>query len=337
MAYFLAPVVNTQQFDANGNPLVSGQIFTYLAGTTTPTPTYTDNTGATAQTNPIILNSLGNSASPIWLLGQQTYKFVIKDNLNNILRTIDNVSGINDTVAVQSEWVESGFTPTYISATSFSVGGDQTPTLQPGRRLQTTNTTGTLYSTIVSATYGAPNTTVVVSNDSTVLDSGLSAVAYGIISATDTSQVPPNRVYAEYTTNVDIATVIPADDTIPQIGEGTQILSVVITPKKLTNKIRLRFQCSSSVSVPAGGAAAAIFANGGANAIAANVVSHTNAAYVLPLGVEVEITPASLAAQTYTVRVGPTTASNLRLNGNTAGRVFGGIMRATIIAEEIPV
>lgn len=337
MAYFLAPIVNTQQFDANGNPLVSGQIFTYLAGTTTPTPTYTDNTGVTAQTNPIILNSLGNSASPIWLLGQQTYKFVIKDSFSNILRTIDNVSGVNDTVTTQSEWVESGFTPTYISGTSFSVGGDQTPTLQAGRRLRTTNTSGTLYSTIVSAVYGAPNTTVTVVNDSTALDSGLSALAYGVISASDTSQVPPNRAYAEYTANADIATVIPSDDTIPQVTEGTQILSVTITPKKTTNKIRIRFQCETSLSIAPGSAICALFANGGANAIAANLVSHTAAAFALPLSMEIEITPASATAQTYTVRVGPNAASNLRLNGTSATRVFGGVMRATLIAEEIPV
>lgn len=337
MALFLAPIVNTQQFDANGNPLVSGQIFTYLAGTTTPVPTYTDNTGLTQQTNPIILNTLGTPASPIWLLGQQTYKFVIKDNLSNILRTIDNVSGINDTVAIQAEWVESGFTPTYISATSFSVGGDQTPTLQPGRRLQTINTTGTLYSTIVSSTYGAPNTTVVVANDSTVLDSGLSALSYGIVSSLDTSQVPPNRVYAEYTANTDIATVIPTDDTIPQIAEGTQILSVSITPRKTTNRIRLRFQCETSLSAVPSAAICALFANGAPDAIAASIVSHGTIGFALPLVMEVEITPAAATAQTYTVRVGPGSAANLRLNGSSATRLFGGVSRATLVAEEIPV
>lgn len=337
MAFFLAPIVNTQQFDANGNPLVSGQILSYLAGTTTPTPTYTDSTGITQQTNPIILNTLGVPASPIWLANGVAYKFVIKDSLSNILRTIDNVSGINDTVTIQSQWVESGYSPTFVGGTSFSVPGDQTPTLQPGRRLRTTNTAGILYSTIVSASYGAPNTTVVVVNDSTALDSGLSAVSYGVISSADTSQVPPNRAYAEYTTNADIISVIPIDDSIPQIGEGIEILTISITPKKLTNKIRLRFQGQSSLSVAPVAAVCALFANGGANAIAANVVSHTTINFALPLAMEIEITPSALTAQTYTVRVGTSSAATLRMNGTTTGRIFGGVSRATLIAEEIPV
>lgn len=337
MAFFLAPIVNTQQFDANGNPLVSGQILSYLAGTTTPTPTYTDSTGITQQTNPIILNTLGVPASPIWLANGVAYKFVIKDSLSNILRTIDNVSGINDTVTIQSQWVESGYSPTFVGGTSFSVSGDQTPTLQPGRRLRTTNTAGILYSTIVSASYGAPNTTVVVVNDSTALDSGLSAVSYGVISSADTSQVPPNRAYAEYTANADLTNVIPNDDTIPQIGEGTQILSVSLTPRKTTNRVRIRFQGETSLSVVPASVICSLFVNGVANAIAANVVTHITANYAVLLALEFEHVPNSLAVQTYTLNIGPEAAGTLRLNGTSTGRLLGGASRATLIAEEIPV
>ena len=66
MAYFLSPIGNEPQVDANGNPVSGGKILTYLAGTTTAAATYTSITGATPQANPIILNSLGLPASPIW-------------------------------------------------------------------------------------------------------------------------------------------------------------------------------------------------------------------------------------------------------------------------------
>lgn len=59
MALYLSPIANDQQIDANGDPLVGGKIYTYLAGSSTPAATYTDSTGITAQANPIILNSLG--------------------------------------------------------------------------------------------------------------------------------------------------------------------------------------------------------------------------------------------------------------------------------------
>lgn len=78
--------------DANGNPLAGGSITSYQAGTTTPLATYTDFSAGTPNTNPIVLDSAG--AANVWL-GTSAYKFVIKDSLSNVIRTIDNVSYIN--------------------------------------------------------------------------------------------------------------------------------------------------------------------------------------------------------------------------------------------------
>lgn len=190
MALFLAPVCNDQTFDANGDPLVGGQIETYIAGSSTPAATYTDDTGSTPQSNPIILNSLGYpTAGPIWLTGGVSYKFIIKNAAGSTLRTIDDISGVNDASVNQSEWVESGFVPTYIGATSFSVPGDQTALLQIGRRVRTTNTSGLVYSTISNSVFAAGITTVTLTNDSTTLDAGLSLVAYALLAA-DPLSVP---------------------------------------------------------------------------------------------------------------------------------------------------
>ena len=46
-------------------PLVGGLVYTYQAGTTTPKATYTDSTGVTAQSNPVVLDSRGEAS--IWL------------------------------------------------------------------------------------------------------------------------------------------------------------------------------------------------------------------------------------------------------------------------------
>jgi hypothetical protein len=187
MAFFLSPVLNEQQFDANGNPALGWQIYSYLAGSTTPTATFTSNLGITTQPNPIILNELGLPANPIWIQGGITVKFVVKDASSTVIRVIDNVSGINDASITVSEWISSGFTPTFISTTSFSVPGDQTSILQPSRRIRTLNASGLVYSTILTSVYGAV-TTITLANDGTsVLDSGLSKVEYGILSATNPS------------------------------------------------------------------------------------------------------------------------------------------------------
>ena len=190
MPQFLSPICNDQTFDANGDPLNAGQIETYLAGSSTPAATYTDDTGGTSQSNPIILNSLGYpTAGPIWLTGGVSYKFIIKNAAGSTLRTIDDISGVNDASVSQPEWVESGLVPTYISATSFSVPGDQTAILQIGRRLRTTNTSGLVYSTISNSIFAAGITTLTLTNDSTTLDAGLSLVAYALLSA-DPLSVP---------------------------------------------------------------------------------------------------------------------------------------------------
>jgi len=188
MANFLAPVINGQQFDANGDPLSSGEIYVYLAGSSTPATTYTTQAGGTPNTFPIDLNTLGvNEDGEIWLIGGASYKFVIKDSAGVTLRTLDNMSGINDSAITNDQWIVYQATPTYVSATSFTVAGDQTQTFQVGRRLKSTNTGGTIYSTITGSVYSAPNTTVTVRNDSGTLDSGLSQVSYGVMSVLNTS------------------------------------------------------------------------------------------------------------------------------------------------------
>ena len=185
---FLSPLFNEQTFDANGNPLNGGKIYTYAAGTSTPLQTYTTQNGVVQQSNPIILNSRGEPTNPIWLIGSgQEYKFVLRDANDNLIRTVDDIAGINDQSSLGQEWIVSGLTPTYISGTSFSFSGDQTLIFTVGRRLQTTNTSGLVYSRITSSTFSAGFTTIVVVNDSTTLDSGLSVVAYGILSPVNIS------------------------------------------------------------------------------------------------------------------------------------------------------
>jgi hypothetical protein len=197
MSYHLAPIANQQQIDADGDPLSGGKIYTYIAGTSTPATTYTDDTGATPQANPIILNSRGVASNPVWVQGGRTYKIVITDANDVQLGMFDDVPGINDTTVTADQWVVYANAPTYLTASSFSVAGDQTPTFQPGRRLKTVNTAGIVYSSILTATYAAGVTTITVANDSGSLDSGLSAVSYGVISVANTA-LPLGPAFSAY-------------------------------------------------------------------------------------------------------------------------------------------
>jgi hypothetical protein len=85
----LTPSPKTAFVDAAGEPLVGGQLYTYIAGTTTLQATYTDSTAATANTNPIILDSRGEAN--VWL-GGAIYKFILRDADGALIWTVDNIS-----------------------------------------------------------------------------------------------------------------------------------------------------------------------------------------------------------------------------------------------------
>lgn len=96
MATDVAPCFWRKFTDDDGEPLASGKVYTYTAGTSTPLATYTDSTGNTANANPVILDPTGYA--PLWL-ANSSYKFVVKDSLDNILITVDNVRSIANEIA----------------------------------------------------------------------------------------------------------------------------------------------------------------------------------------------------------------------------------------------
>jgi len=88
-----------QQFNQDGVPLAGGQVFTYLAGTTSPAITYTSASGATANENPIILDA--NGQCTIWFTGGVSYKLVLSPATDtnpptNPFWTADDLWGVND-------------------------------------------------------------------------------------------------------------------------------------------------------------------------------------------------------------------------------------------------
>jgi hypothetical protein len=86
----IAPVPKLQFFDANGEPLVGGKLYSYAAGTTTPQTTYTDYGGLTPNANPVILDSRGEAS--VWL-GTALYKFKLTTSTDVEVWTVDNVGG----------------------------------------------------------------------------------------------------------------------------------------------------------------------------------------------------------------------------------------------------
>ena len=86
----LSPSFRPRFFDnVTGAPLAGGQVFTYLAGTSTPQTTYSNSTGTT-NTNPVVLDA--NGYADIWLDPTLAYKIVLMDANSNLLWSVDQVT-----------------------------------------------------------------------------------------------------------------------------------------------------------------------------------------------------------------------------------------------------
>ena len=119
----LVPALFYKDFDNNGNPLANGLVYSYAAGTTTPAATYTDSTGATPNTNPIVLNARGEAS--VWIPINTSLKFVVTDTLGNVIRTVDQV--INNQMTSNYGGVDTGGANAYVltyaaSFTSYTSG-----------------------------------------------------------------------------------------------------------------------------------------------------------------------------------------------------------------------
>jgi hypothetical protein len=215
------PTVNPSAFgpkpfwvDAAGNPTVSYKLFMYVAGSTsTKQNSYTNSTGSVANTNPIILNALGQTPNELWWDTSLLYKVVLApstdtDPPTNPVWTVDNLQGMNSgasTIAA-NEWVlYSTSAIAFVSASSFTLIGNQTLTFHIGRRLQFMTSAGFVYGRITNSVFAASTTVTVQMDGAQVLDSGLSAVYYSIL--TNDVLALPERIASTTGTNTYSATV----------------------------------------------------------------------------------------------------------------------------------
>lgn len=142
-----------------------------------------------------------------------------------------------------------------------------------------------------------------------------------------------NRGYSEYTSAAAITATIPSDDSPPLIGEGTEILSVTITPQSATNRFRLRFggfgACSSTGNI----LTVALFS--GSTLVNATATEQVTGQDFTQMFCEGEIVSGTTSPITFTVRAGPN-VNSAWFNASYLGtRFYGGSAKATLVVEEI--
>ena len=140
-----------------------------------------------------------------------------------------------------------------------------------------------------------------------------------------------NVATGEYTATTTISTAIPLDATVPQVSEGTEILSVSITPASATSKVRLAVSVGNFIT--SGSTVLVVFAlfrDGAADAIySVAKLSPSGGASEGGVMINLVDSPATASAVTYTIRVG---VSSGTLSFNS---LFGSAGFTQLIAQEI--
>lgn len=221
----LSPTPVFKAFDNNGNPLFNGQLFTYAAGTSSPQTTYTDSTGNTANTNPIILNSRGECN--LWLNPAQAYKFLLEDAAGNSIWSVDNVTA----PIIQIPYAAASGTNTITVNTTPSFGTVQDGLLLYFKAANTTTGAATLNANSTGAynLYYADGVTqivpgAIIQNNiyAAVFDSSLNSSAGGYIIQN------PSPVSASYTGTPTGLTTAPTGTINVSITSDAKICSLTI-------------------------------------------------------------------------------------------------------------
>jgi hypothetical protein len=161
---------------------------------------------------------------------------------------------------------------------------------------------------------------------------GVKKVLLNLIGASKMVQ----RVYSEDGAVATGTTTLPADDTIPQNTEGTQFLSVSITPSSATNildiEVSVMVAASAIVHI-----SAALFQDSTANALAARSQKALAAGDLMQITFMHSMVAGTTSATTFKVRIGGSGASTITLNGFSGGRIFGGVSASIIrVTERLP-
>ena len=131
------------------------------------------------------------------------------------------------------------------------------------------------------------------------------------------------------------STAIPFDNTIPQITEGDEYMSLAFTPKFSTSKLKIDVVWQgTNASISTNGFVVALFMVGTSNALAANFNSVANGS-INNFVFTHYMTSGTTSAITFKVRAGSGNGATTSFNGQTGSALGGGALASSITISEI--
>lgn len=129
------------------------------------------------------------------------------------------------------------------------------------------------------------------------------------------------------------ASFIPADNTIPQNGEGFQVLTVTHNRQSATSQLLVRWRAHASNNSLSGPLCSALFQDATAGALAVGVES-TNNTYIIQLEGDYELVSGSTGNTTFNIRIGGASGTTY-FNQPSGGALYGGVVTSFIEVIEI--
>ena len=132
-------------------------------------------------------------------------------------------------------------------------------------------------------------------------------------------------------------TVIVADDSIPQITEGVEYMTLAITPTNASNKLLIQVITNTSNSSGGATETLALFQDTTTAALACVTDSRGSHAHaIVNMTLNHYMIAGTTSATTFRVRVGYNGGTNY-FNGQNGARLFGGVYESSITISEIRV
>ena len=133
------------------------------------------------------------------------------------------------------------------------------------------------------------------------------------------------------------STTIPADDTIPQNTEGFEVMTLAVTPKSATSKLKIEVVVVASHTTDTASVVAALFQDSTANALACASFTQSAAGGIVNTRLTHYMTSGTTSSTTFKVRIGSGTAGTITFNGIGGARYYGGVLASSITITEIAV
>ncbi len=123
-------------------------------------------------------------------------------------------------------------------------------------------------------------------------------------------------------------------DTLPQITEGDEYMTLAVTPQFATSKLKIDVVINLRGALAGVHTVAALFQDTTTSALCATTAVVSGATYTIPLRMTHWITSGSTNATTFKVRAGGTYSETLTMNGTNGNRELGGVMYSSITITE---